>query len=270
MLLRKEVKTVADIQVYTHGELGSIRVLDRDGTIWFVGSDIAKALGYSNTRDAIRKHVDAEDRNTVTIRDTIVTNCDAYDGKSENTGTNRNGTPGNPNKTVINESGLYSLILGSKLPSAKKFKRWVTSEVLPNIRKTGIYSAEGMLMPNDDPIVPMRLLTPDDYLTAARVIAGCRQDRLPIIMNLLRKGGWDLGEGMARITPGRSTADIGAILKKFSENHGKLEDISKLTGISAAVLRSYRVGLRFPRAERYESIVHAIGMLMPDGYEYTD
>ena len=165
---------------------------------------------------------------------------------------------------------MYSLILSSKLPSAKKFKRWVTSEVLTSIRKTGIYSAEGMLMPNDDPIVPMRLLTPDDYLTAARVIAGCRQDRLPIIMNLLRKGGWDLGEGMARITPGRSTADIGAILKKFSENHGKLEDISKLTGISAAVLRSYRVGLRFPRAERYESIVHAIGMLMPDGYEYTD
>jgi prophage antirepressor-like protein len=230
---------VTDIQVYTHDELGSIRVLDIDGEPWFVAKDLTTALGYSNSRDAISKRVDAEDKKSgVAIHDSM--------GRNQNV-------------VTINESGMYSLILSSKLPSAKKFKRWVTSEVLPAIRKTGIYSVAGMLTPSDDPIVPMRTLTPDDYLSAARLIAGCKQDRLPVIISLLQKGGWDLGEGMALITSGKSTADIGVILKRFTdEQHGKLESISELTGISPAVLRSYRVGLRFPRGSRYESIVKAI------------
>lgn len=230
---------MTDIQVYTHNELGSIRVLDIDGEPWFVGKDLTTALGYSNSRDAISKRVDVEDKKSgVAIHDSM--------GRNQNV-------------VAINESGMYSLILSSKLPSAKKFKRWVTSEVLPAIRKTGIYSVAGMLTPSDDPIVPMRTLTPDDYLSAARLIAGCKQDRLPVIISLLQKGGWDLGEGMALITSGKSTADIGVILKRFTdEQHGKLESISELTGISPAVLRSYRVGLRFPRGSRYESIVKAI------------
>ena len=230
---------MTDIQVYTHDELGSIRVMDIDGEPWFVGKDLTTALGYSNSRDAISKRVDVEDKKSgVAIHDSM--------GRNQNV-------------VAINESGMYSLILSSKLPSAKKFKRWVTSEVLPAIRKTGIYSVAGMLTPSDDPIVPMRTLTPDDYLSAARLIAGCKQDRLPVIISLLQKGGWDLGEGMALITSGKSTADIGVILKRFTdEQHGKLESISELTGISPAVLRSYRVGLRFPRGSRYESIVKAI------------
>ena len=230
---------MTDIQVYTHDELGSIRVLDIDGEPWFVAKDLTTALGYSNSRDAISKRVDAEDKKSgVAIHDSM--------GRNQNV-------------VTINESGMYSLILSSKLPSAKKFKRWVTSEVLPAIRKTGIYSVAGMLTPSDDPIVPMRTLTPDDYLSAARLIAGCKQDRLPVIISLLQKGGWDLGEGMALITSGKSTADIGVILKRFTdEQHGKLESISELTGISPAVLRSYRVGLRFPLGSRYESIVKAI------------
>lgn len=236
---------MTDIQVYTHNELGSIRVLDIDGEPWFVGKDLTTALGYSNSRDAISKRVDVEDKKSgVAIHDSM--------GRNQNV-------------VAINESGMYSLILSSKLPSAKKFKRWVTSEVLPAIRKTGIYSVAGVLTPSDDPIVPMRTLTPDDYLSAARLIAGCKQDRLPVIISLLQKGGWDLGEGMALITSGKSTADIGMILKRFTdEQHGKLESISELTGISPAVLRSYRVGLRFPRGTRYESIVKAIEELSGD------
>lgn len=236
---------MTDIQVYTHNELGSIRVLDIDGEPWFVGKDLTTALGYSNSRDAISKRVDVEEKKSgVAIHDSM--------GRNQNV-------------VAINESGMYSLILSSKLPSAKKFKRWVTSEVLPAIRKTGIYSVAGVLTPSDDPIVPMRTLTPDDYLSAARLIAGCKQDRLPVIISLLQKGGWDLGEGMALITSGKSTADIGMILKRFTdEQHGKLESISELTGISPAVLRSYRVGLRFPRGTRYESIVKAIEELSGD------
>lgn len=104
-------------------EGAQIRALTIDEAPYFVGKDVAMVLGYSNPRDAIAKHVDDEDRNTVAIRD----------GK------------GNPNQTIINESGLYSLILGSKLPDAKRFKRWVTSEVLPAIRKHGAYATDSTI-----------------------------------------------------------------------------------------------------------------------------
>ena len=99
-----------------------VRALTIDNEPYFVGKDVAEILGYKNTRDALNKHVDSEDKNTVAIRDGI--------------------KKGNPNQTVINESGLYSLIISSKLPSAKQFKHWVTSEVLPAIRKHGAYMTD--------------------------------------------------------------------------------------------------------------------------------
>ncbi len=105
------------IQIFKNKEFGSVRTVDIDGVIHFVGKDIALALGYSNVRDAISKHVDDEDKG--------VAKCDTLGGTQE--------------MTIINESGLYSLIFSSKLPSAKKFKHWVTSEVLPAIRQTGGY-----------------------------------------------------------------------------------------------------------------------------------
>ena len=105
------------IQIFTSEVFGEIRTCQVNNQIMFVGKDVATALGYSNTRDALSKHVDAEDKGTVAIRDT------AYGTRV----------------TLINESGLYALILSSKLPQAKAFKRWVTSVVLPQIRKTGGY-----------------------------------------------------------------------------------------------------------------------------------
>lgn len=107
------------LAVFSNPDFGEVRTLEINGEPWFVGKDVATALGYSNVRDAIAKHVDDEDKNTVAIRD---------------------GIQGNPNQTIINESGLYSLIMSSKMEKAKEFKRWVTSEVLPSIRKTGVYS----------------------------------------------------------------------------------------------------------------------------------
>ena len=111
------------IQIFNHNELGKIRALEIDGEPWFVGKDVAVALSYGNTRDAISKHVYDEDKQTF-LRSQIT-------------------TLEIPNRglTFINESGLYSLILSCRLPTAKKFKRWVTSEILPSIRKTGAYSA---------------------------------------------------------------------------------------------------------------------------------
>ena len=103
-------------------ESRQVRTLEVDGEPYFVGKDIAEILGYSNTRKALQDHVDLEDKKDgVTIRDSI----------------GRNQKP-----TVINESGLYSLILSSKMPNAKKFKHWVTSEVLPTIRKHGAYMTD--------------------------------------------------------------------------------------------------------------------------------
>lgn len=119
-----------DLAIFENPEFGHIRGLKIEGEPWFVGKDVAAALGYSDTAQAIRKHIDDEDKGVV-----------------EST------TPGGKqNITIINESGLYSLMLKSKLPGAKKFKRWVTSEVLPSIRKTGAYSmpGAGRAAPADD------------------------------------------------------------------------------------------------------------------------
>ena len=106
-----------EIRIFTNEVFGEIRTCQVNNQIMFVGKDVATALGYSNTRDALSKHVDSEDKGTVAIRDT------AYETRV----------------VLINESGLYSLILSSRLPQAKAFKRWVTAEVLPQIRKTGGY-----------------------------------------------------------------------------------------------------------------------------------
>lgn len=112
-----------EMKIFNNAEFGSVRTLCLDGDICFVGKDVATILGYSNPRKAIIDHVDDEDKG--------VTNCDTLGGKQK--------------ITVINESGLYSLVLSSKLPNAKKFKRWVTSEVLPSIRKHGVYAVDEVL-----------------------------------------------------------------------------------------------------------------------------
>lgn len=114
----KGSESVNELQVFNNEAFGSVRAVEMNGEAWFVGKDVAEVLGYANTRDALAKHVDDEDKNTVAIHD---------------------GIQGNPNQTLINESGLYSLVLQSKLPKAKAFKHWVTSEVLPTIRKHGAY-----------------------------------------------------------------------------------------------------------------------------------
>ena len=109
-----------EVQIFENAEFGKVRTIVKDGEPYFVGKDVADILGYADTDQAIRKHVDEEDKLTRRF----------------------NGSGQNREMTIINESGLYSLILSSKLPAAKKFKRWVTSEVLPAIRKTGSYTAK--------------------------------------------------------------------------------------------------------------------------------
>ena len=109
-----------EVKIFENEEFGSVRTLEINGKPYFVGKDVADILGYQNGSRDINRHVDEDDREKVMI----------FDGNQ------------NKESIIINESGLYSLILSSKLPTAKKFKRWVTSDVLPAIRKTGSYSIQ--------------------------------------------------------------------------------------------------------------------------------
>lgn len=130
-----------ELQIFSNPEFGNVRAIEINGEPWMVGKDVATALGYSNPRKALAAHVDDEDKG--------VTKCDTLGGTQ--------------NMTIINESGLYSLVLSSKLPSAKKFRRWVTSEVLPSIRNTGMY------------------IIPKDYPSALRALADAEEQRIALL-----------------------------------------------------------------------------------------
>lgn len=117
-----------EVQIFENAEFGRMRSIIKNNDVWFVGKDIAEMLGYQNASKAVSMHVDDDDKQFV-----MVNIADSQNG---------NLPIGKTKTTFINESGLYSLILSSKLPAAKKFKRWVTSEVLPSIRKTGSYGTE--------------------------------------------------------------------------------------------------------------------------------
>lgn len=120
-----------NIKIYENPEFGKVRTLNTKGGPWFVGKDVAEILGYSKARNAIASHVDDEDKKDAPIQGDL---------------------GGTQTMTIINESGLYSLILSSRLPKAKEFKRWVTSEVLPSIRKHGVYAVDEMLA-NPDTLI---------------------------------------------------------------------------------------------------------------------
>lgn len=127
-----------ELMIFNNPEFGTIRTLERDGEPWFVGKDVAEVLGYAKPRNALDTHVDGDDALKQGITDRV--------GRTQE-------------MTIINESGLYSLVLGSKLPTAKKFKRWVTHEVIPSIRKNGGY------------INGQENMTPQELMAAALLMA---------------------------------------------------------------------------------------------------
>ncbi|RXM72693.1 phage antirepressor [Clostridium tetani] len=127
-----------NLQIFNNKDFGEVRTIIKENGIWFVGKDVAECLGYSNSSKAVSTHVDNEDR---------VLEMVAH---------SQNGNMVKTQTSLINESGLYSLVLSSKLPSAKKFKRWVTSEVLPSIRKHGMYAKDELL---DNPDLLIQVAT---------------------------------------------------------------------------------------------------------------
>lgn len=150
-----------ELQLFQNPDFGGVRGLMIDGEPWLVGKDVALVLGYSNASKAVMVHIDEEDKQFV-----MLSTSDSQNGNLVKT-------------ALINESGLYSLIFSSKLPNAKKFKHWVTSEVLPAIRKTGQYKREEA----------GRGVTVDDYLKAASIVATCRNERLRYVLGFLKQAG---------------------------------------------------------------------------------
>ena len=129
-----------ELKIFKNSEFGEIRTVEIDNAPWFVGKGVAEVLGYSNPNEAVQEHVDDEDK----LNSKTLSSFDLELGQ-------RGGW-------LINESGLYSLILSSKLPNAKAFKRWVTSEVLPSIRKHGLYAKEELLDNPDIAIAAFKAL----------------------------------------------------------------------------------------------------------------
>ncbi len=140
-----------ELQIFSF-DSNEVRTVVVNEEPYFVGKDVAEVLGYSNTRDALNRHVDDEDKKNLTSRNTTLENL--------------------PNRglTAVNESGLYSLIFSSKLDSAKRFKRWVTSEVLPVIRKHGIYAT--------DSVIEQTMKNPDYIITVLTEFKKERESRL--------------------------------------------------------------------------------------------
>ena len=163
-----------EIQIFNNAEFGSVRTLEVNGEPYFVGKDVAEILGYERPTKAISDRVDEEDKDEVPIQDSI--------GRMQNT-------------PVINESGLYSLILSSKLPTAKKFKHWVTSEVLPSIRKHGAYMT---------PQVIEQTLTNPDFLIQLATTLKNEQEKNRQLTNTIAVQGQQITE----LTPKASYYDV--------------------------------------------------------------
>ena len=218
-----EKTEVTEVQVFNSEKFGDLRMVEIDNEPWFVGKDVAEALGYANPRKALLDHIDLEDKiDGVTIRDSI-------------------GRPQNP--VFINESGVYALIFGSKLPDAKSFKHWVTSEVLPTIRKTGGYVQQGreiefMKNPNSAIFSAVQSLTmmaealqmqlestkaPLPVLSEKAIAIWKKNISAPLVNMIADRYGIEFGEAVQRIYE-RMTLDYGfdkgSVLAKFTETYG--------------------------------------------------
>ena len=220
------------LQVFDNPEFGTVRTLLIDDVPWAVGKDLALALKYKQPAKAVREHVDAEDRR--------VSKIDTPSGKQQ--------------AVIINESGMYSLILSSKLPSAKRFKRWVTNEVLPSIRKTGSYA-----LPAERP------LTRDDYLTAARILSGTRNERLPYVIPLIRKAGIEIELALDAARKTMKDPETAALLDRAVRDYGvSIRVLEKLTGIDSVQLYRMRNGTSRYNAERAALIRDTLRQLVPE------
>ncbi|MCD8090531.1 MAG: Bro-N domain-containing protein [Clostridiales bacterium] len=222
-----------ELLIFESLEFGQVRTMEVDGEPYFVGKDVAEILGYVNTKDAISKHVDEEDK----IRG------------SQNVTPSIKTSGGMQYPTLINESGLYSLIFSSKMPKAKEFKHWVTNEVLPAIRKTGKYEI------NKNTYMPTRELTTDDYVEAAKTVSKCHNSRLALVLGLYRMAGFDIPEITRRAKEQEyiSKEDFTALMNRYS-----LEELKEKLNFDRVTIWRYKTGQYRPREPRLHQIVDTL------------
>ena len=182
-----------ELQIFNSPEFGQIRTIERGGEPWFVGKDVAEALGYANARNAVPDHVDDEDKLRTQIE---------YAGQKREV-------------TLINESGLYSLVLSSKLPGAKQFKRWITSEVIPSIRKHDAYMTPDKL--------EEVLLSPDTLIQLAQNLKDEQEKRKALQEQVEAQRPAVLFAGAVETS--KSSILIGELAKILKQNGVKIRPI---------------------------------------------
>lgn len=225
-----------DVQVFNNDEFGSLRTIWLNGVLWFVGKDVTQSLGYQNGSRDVTRHTDEEDHKSVML----------FDGTQDR------------NTLVINESGLYSLILSSKLPSAKRFKRWVTSEVLPSLRRSGHYTTGG-----ESGAATQRMLTVDDYFKAASIISTCRNERLPYVLGLLKQGGIELPKVKEAVLED-CRCEAARLINKAKIAYGvSYTQIGKLTRLPTTTITRIASGAQIPTNQRAICIVEAVKKAVP-------
>ena len=237
-----------ELQFFVHEDFGQIRVIEQNGEPWFVAADVCRALEHTNTAMALER-LDDDEKYKFSLG---LSGGDTW---------------------CVNEPGLYTLVLGSRKPEAKAFKRWITHEVLPAIRKTGSYSLVSAQ--------PQRTITTDDYLRAASIVANCRYERLPYVLGFLEHGGLsvpkiqEMNAGRLALVDGRHTryaktsedvnaqAAACAIINEAIERYGFSQaQISRITGVQEGCIFRYRKGKR-PTPERARYIVDVITRYLP-------
>lgn len=212
-----------ELQIFEHQDFGQIRAVEQDGEPWFVAADVCRALELANTSDSLNR-LDEDEKYRFNL-----------------------GLPGG-DTWCVNEPGLYSLVLGSRKPEAKAFKRWITHEVLPSIRKTGVYVL---------PTVKQRGLTTDDYLKAAAIVSGCRNERMPYVLGFLEQAGFSI----PKIQNQREelSDELMIVLNEAVTKHGfTARQLGALTGIDFGTISQYRRGRHRPSAERSRYIIHVV------------
>ena len=203
-----------------------VRIVQKDGEPWFVLSDVCKVLELS-TPTRVAERLDEDEVSQTHTIDKM--------GRTQKS-------------IIINESGLYNVILRSDKPQAKPFRKWVTSEVLPAIRKTGKYEIDSNMC-----YAPTRPLTTDDYMNAAKTIAKCHNSRLPMVIDLYRKAGLDVACIQQEQLPIVDDVDLVELLQQYS-----LRELCTILNLAKSTVYGYRSGKVTPHRERKEFIVKTL------------
>ncbi len=246
---------------YSGPEDTNIRATTINGEPWFVGKDIAEALGYSNASKAVATHVDDEDKTFVMV---------------DIAGSQNGNVPLGQSKTAfINESGLYSLIFSSKLDSAKRFKHWVTSVVLPELRKTGTYSMPGADVATPDEAERLNPIDPEYIIRASEVLLKSNNENRPYILNALKNIIPNVADVEIPVSVETETAkdepqtveteEHYVFSSRKFKNYMKRNNISvgalsEMSGVSPQTISGYRTGRRAPTAHTLELILTSLNV----------